>query len=83
MDEAPPLVGGPKMGVLLCARRLHLPDLLPQFIELIMDGVDPGMVGGHRVPLCDWDVVLLDNKRKTEEKFIYNIWSTVQINVHI
>lgn len=61
VDEALPVPGGLQVRVLLRAGHLDAPDLAPGRVQREVDGVDAGVVRGHRVAAADRDPVLLQD----------------------
>ena len=50
MNEATAVAGRAEVGVLISAGHLDAPHRFPGFIELCVDGVHAGVVGGHSIP---------------------------------
>jgi len=50
VNEATAVAGRAEVGVLLSAGHLDAPHRFPGFIELCVDGVHAGVVGGHSIP---------------------------------
>lgn len=60
MDEALAVAGRFEVWVLLSAGDLDAPHAPPGLVELQVNRVDAGVVGGHGVAHVHWDVVLLE-----------------------
>ena len=59
VNEATAVAGRAEMGVLLSAGHLDAPHRFPGFIELCVDGVHAGVVGGHSIPQIRGNPMLL------------------------
>lgn len=78
VDETAAEAGRLQVRVFLRAGHLYAPHLLPGVVQLNVDRVDAGVVGGHRVAHVSGDPVLLEvgkhegalrgKKKKTKER---------------
>ena len=59
VNEATAVAGRAEMGILLSAGHLDAPHRFPGFIELCVDGVHAGVVGGHSIPQIRGNPMLL------------------------